>query len=97
MGQYDDTSDVAYADGGLETLTIAERELFERTITAVGMPPALRHRARRNLLIKFVEGGEDAVRDILEGCLNRAKQVEEWLANNSKAEVSAVPSGLRKP
>lgn len=37
MEKYD-ISDIAYADSGLESLTIKERDLFERTITAVGMP-----------------------------------------------------------
>lgn len=97
MGQYDDISDTAYGSGGLETLTSAERELFERTITAVGMPPALRQRARRNLFIKFVEGGECAVKDILDRCHDHAKSAEEWLARHAGIEVASAPSGLRKP
>ncbi|MCS4088920.1 hypothetical protein FHT76_000509 [Rhizobium sp. BK176] len=96
MGQYDDISDAAYAEGGLETLTTAQRILFERTITAVGVAPTLRHRARRNLLIKFVEDGEGAVQAILDKSLDRAKRAEAWLANNG-GPMAPAGGGLRTP
>jgi hypothetical protein len=79
MVQYEDTSDAAYRDGGLDKVSISERELFERTMTAVGVPPTLRPRARRNLLIKLVEGGESAVTEILEKSLDNRQRAQSWL------------------
>jgi hypothetical protein len=90
MERYEDISDVAYADGGLETLTTAQRELFERTITAVGVPPTLRHRARLNLLSEFGDGGEEAVRDVLGRAVRRMERAEAWLLGRGGA--SAVVS-----
>ncbi|MCV9964597.1 hypothetical protein OIU34_22155 [Pararhizobium sp. BT-229] len=96
MTQLDDVTDEAYSDAGLATLSVAERELFERTITAVGMPPSLRHRARLNLFIKFVEGGQEAVVAILDRCADRDRRAREWLARHGVSGFEPAEAAERR-
>ncbi|MCZ7860733.1 hypothetical protein O9X98_04885 [Agrobacterium salinitolerans] len=81
MNRYDDTTDMAYFDD-LATVAVHERQLFEETITATGVPPSMRHRARLNLFAACMEGGVEAVTAIRDRCFERNSRAAAWLASH---------------
>lgn len=84
MDAYARTDDIAYGDRRLRALDTETRELFERTLSAVGVPPSMRARARLNLLLKLEEGGVAGIEAILARAVEARAAVTSYLEKSSR-------------
>lgn len=93
MENHERVDDIAYGDRALRGLDIETRMLFERTLTAIGVPPSMRHRGRLNLKLKFSEEGVGAIEALLGRSRLAAVAIEAYLKDRrvSRCETAELP------